>query len=339
MSGTRRSLRVLSAALVAVLLLALGAGCGGDDSSSNGGSSASSSSGKKKWKITMLTASNVIPGWIGYDEGAKAAAEKLGVDLTITQWASLEPKDLVAGVNAVTATNPDAALFSAVNAPALQSAMEQAAKRIKKVVVFDSPAVDPSFAVTTVASSNYDEGVASAKLMAQLLGEKGKVLQTSAQPSFGGLELNAKGFRDEMKKHPGIELLPLQRDDGDTSKNAAIVRATLARHPDLAGAYLGTSGLGGEGGVGALRQANKIDQVKVMTLDGLPAAIEDLRKGYQVAVASTKLRDLGGGAVEAAVKALNGETLPKENLVGFCMLTKDNLDDPENQQCIFPSGK
>jgi ribose transport system substrate-binding protein len=342
MSGTRRTLRVLSAALVAVLLLAVAAGCGSDDSSSGssgGSSTAGAPSAKKKWKVTMLTASNVIPGWIGYDEGAKAAAEKLGVDLTITQWASLEPKDLVAGVNAVTATNPDAALFSAVNAPALQSAMEQAAKRIKKVVVFDSPAEDASFAVTTVASSNYEEGVETAKAMATAVGEKGTVLQTSAQPSYGGLELNAKGFRDEMKKHTGINLLPLQRDDGDTSKNAAIVRATLARHPDLAGAYLGTSGLGGEGGVGALRQAKKLPQVKVMTLDGLPAAIEDLRKGYQVTVASTKLRDLGGGAVESAVKALNGETLPKEKLVGFCMLTKDNLEEPDNQQCIFPSKK
>jgi ribose transport system substrate-binding protein len=320
------------------LLIAV-AGCGSGDSSSGGGGSANASGGNKKWKITMLTASNVIPGWIGYDEGAKEAAKRLGVDLTITQWASLEPKDLVAGVNAVTATNPDAALFSAVNAQALQSSLEQAAKRIKKVVVFDSPAEDPSFAVTTVASSNYEEGVQTAKLMAKELGEKGTVLQTSAQPSYGGLELNAKGFRDEMSKHSGITLLPLQRDDGDTSKNAAIVRATLARHPDLAGAYLGTSGLGGEGGVGALRQAGKIDQVKVMTLDGLPAAISDLQKGYQTAVASTKLRDLGGGAVEAAVKALNGETLPKENLVGFCMLTKENLDQAENQQCIFPSKK
>jgi ribose transport system substrate-binding protein len=341
MSGTRRTLRVLGAALVAVLVLAVAAGCGSDNSSSggNGTSTAGAASGKK-YKITMLTASNVIPGWIGYDEGAKAAAEKLGVDLTITQWASLEPKDLVAGVNAVTATNPDAALFSAVNAPALQSALEQSAKRIKKVVLFDSPATDPSFAATYVGSSNAEEGVASAKAMAKLLHDKGTVLQTSAQPSFGGLEINAKAFRDEMtKNHPGINLLPLQRDDGDTSKNAAIVRATLARHPDLAGAYLGTSGLGGEGGVNALRQAGKIGQVKVMTLDGLPAAISDLRKGYQQMVASTKLRDLGGGAVEAAVKALKGEQLPKETLVGFCELTKENLDVPENQQCIFPSKK
>jgi ABC-type sugar transport system substrate-binding protein len=337
MSVIRRTSRALGAATLAAALIGVAVGCGSGDSSKGGGSTGSAAA---KPKITMLTASNVIPGWIGYDAGAKAAAQRLGVDLKIEQWASLEPNDLVAGVNAVAASKPDAALFSAVNAPALQGALEQAGKRIKKVILFDSPATNQSFAATYVGSNNAEEGVAAAKKLAELIGDKGTVLQTSAQPSFGGLEINAKAFRDEMvKNHPNINLLPLQRDDGDTAKNAAIMRATLARHPDLAGAYLGTSGLGGEGGVGALRSAGKAGQVKVMTLDGLPAAINDLRKGYQQAVVSTKLKDLGGGAVEDAVKALKGEALPKQTLVGFCVLTKDSLDQPENQQCIFPSKK
>lgn len=337
MSGIRRTWRGRSLAALSVLAVGLAAGCGDDES--GGGESAGSDSGAKP-KITMLSASNVIPGWIGYDKGAQEAADRLGVDLTIQQWASLEPQDLVAGVNAVSAAKPDAALFSAVNAPALQSALEQAAERIGTVVVFDSPPEDPSFAAAYVGSAAAEEGVAAAKKLSELIGGKGKVLQTSAQPSFSTLEINTKAFREEIENnHPGIELLPLQRDDGNTSKNAAIMRATLARHPDLAGAYLGTSGLGGEGGVGALRSAGKTGEVKVITLDGLPAAIEDLRKGYQQAVVSPKLNDLGGGAVEAAVKALNGEPVEKENLVGFCVLTKDNLDEPENQQCIFPSER
>jgi ribose transport system substrate-binding protein len=338
MSVTRRTWRASATALLAVCSLALAAGCGDDSGGSSGGDAASGSSEGKRHKITMLTASNVIPGWLGYDEGAKAAAERLGVDLKFQQWASLEPKDLVAGVNAVVASNPDAALLSAVNAPALQSSLEQAAERLKEVVVFDSPPEDPSFATAYVGSAAAEEGVAAAQKLSELIGGKGKVLHTSAQPSFSTLEINQRAFREEIEQnHPEIELLPLQRDDGDTSKNAAIMRATLARHPDLAGAYLGTSGLGGEGGVQALRSAGKVGQVKVVTLDALPAAVDDLKKGYQQAVISPKLRDLGGGAVEAAVKALNGEPVEKENLVGFCVITKDTLDDPENQQCIFPS--
>jgi ribose transport system substrate-binding protein len=299
---------------------------------------AASSAPAKRYKIIMLSASNVIPGWHGYDRGAKEAAKRLGVDLTIAQWASLEPKDLVAGINAVVAKRPDAALFSAVNDKAEQSALEQAAKRIKKIVIFDSPAVDPTPFATYVGSNAAAEGRVTADVLAKLVGFKGKVLQIDAAPGFSTLVINQKAFRKQMaEKYPNIDLLPLQWDGGDPAKNAAIVRATLARHPDLAGAYLGTSGLGAEGGVRAIKAAGKIGKIKIVTLDGLPAAIEDLRKGYQQAVISVKLRDLGGGAVEAAVKALDGKTVPKTQFVGWCVLTKTNIDDPKNSQCIYIS--
>jgi ribose transport system substrate-binding protein len=337
--GRRR--RCAGMVAVALALAGIASGCGSDSSSTaSAGSNSGSSQSAGKPQITMLSASNVIPGWLAYEAGAKKAAKRLNVDLRIVQWASLQPSDLVAGINAVAASNPDAALFSAVQAAAEQSALEEAAKRIKTVVLFGTRAEDGSFAAGYVGSSAAEQGVAAAKRVAELIGDKGKVLQTEAAPSFGGLMITMQAFRDEMKKnHPNIDLLPLQFDQGDTSKNAAIVRATLARHPDLAGAYLGTSGLGGEGGVGALREAGKIGQVKVVTMDGLPAAIDDLRKGYQQTVVSPKLEDLGGGAVEAAVKAMKGEPVEKEHLVGFCMLTKENLDAPENQQCITPAKK
>lgn len=298
---------------------------------------ATASSAAPKYRIIMLSASNVIPGWHGYDRGAKEMAAKLGVNLTIAQWASLEPKDLIAGINAVAAQHPDAALFSAVNDKAEQNALAQAAKQIKKIVIFDSPAVDPTPFATYVGSNAAAEGRVTADTLAKLVGNKGTVLEVDAAPGFSTLEINMRAFRQEMKKYPNIKLLPLQYDGGDVAKNAAIVRATIARYPDLAGIYLGTSGLGGEGGVGAVKAAGKIGKIKLVTLDGLPAAISDLRKGYQQAVISVKLRDLGGGAVAAAVKALKGQQQPKTNFVGYCVLTKENVDKPENSQCIYIS--
>jgi ABC-type sugar transport system substrate-binding protein len=309
---------VLAAASVAVALLT-GSGAGAAST----------------YNISYLTASNVIPGWHGYDVGAKEEAAKLGVNLTVTQWASLSPSDLVAGINAVVAAHPDAAIFSAVNGPAEQSAILNASKKLKVIVGFDSPCVSACGEKTYVGSNAAAEGTTTADVLAKLVHYKGTVLETDAAPSFGTLELNMRAFRKEMAKYKNITLLPLQYDAGDTSKNAAIVRATLARYPNLAGAYLGTSGLGGEGGVSALRAAGKIPQVKVVTLDGLPAAISDLKNGYQQANISVKLEDLGGGAVKSAVAALKGQSLPATIHVGYCVLTKANVSLPQNQQCIY----
>ena len=287
------------------------------------------------YKISYLTASNVIPGWHGYDVGVKVEAAKLGVSLTINQWASLSPADLVAGINAVVASHPDAALFSAVNGPAEQSSIISASKKLKVIVGFDSPCVSACGEKSYVGSNASAEGTTTAKVLAKLVNYKGTVLETDAAPSFGTLELNMRAFRAQMAKYKNITLLPLQYDAGDTSKDAAIVRATLARYPNLAGAYLGTSGLGGEGGVSALRAAGKLPQVKVVTLDGLPAAISDLKNGYQQANISVKLEDLGGGALKQAVMALKGQAVPKQVLVGYCVLTKANINLAANQQCIY----
>lgn len=306
-------------ALVATVALALGTGAGAATS----------------YKINYLTASNVIPGWHGYDVGVKLEAAKLGVSLTINQWASLSPADLVAGINAVVAAHPDAALFSAVNGPAEQSSIVAASKKLKVIVGFDSPCVSACGEKSYVGSNAGAEGTTTAQVLAKLVNYKGTVLETDAAPSFGTLEINMRAFRAQMAKYKNITLLPLQYDAGDTSKDAAIVRATLARYPNLAGAYLGTSGLGGEGGVSALRSAGKLPQVKVVTLDGLPAAISDLKNGYQQANISVKLEDLGGGALKAAVMALKGQSVAKQVLVGYCVLTKANIALAANQQCIY----
>ena len=288
-----------------------------------------------QYKISYLTASNVIPGWHGYDVGVKVEAAKLGVKLTISQWPSLSPANLVSGINAVVAAKPDAALFSAVNGPAEQTSIVAASKKLKVIVGFDSPCSSACGEKAYVGSNAGAEGTTTAKVLAKLVNYKGIVLETDAAPSFGTLEINMRAFRAQMKKYPKINLLPLQYDAGDTSKDASIVRATLARYPDLAGAYLGTSGLGGEGGVSALRAAGKLPQVKVVTLDGLPAAITDLQNGYQQANISVKLEDLGSTALKDAVDALNGKSVPKQTLVGYCILTKANIKLAANQQCIY----
>jgi ribose transport system substrate-binding protein len=334
------------AAVAAAAIAALAtAGCGSSDSDSDSASTsgsttaaASPDSGGSRYRIVMLSASDVIPTHRGYDDGAKAAAEELGVDLEITQVSSMEPADLVAGVDAVAVRRPDAALFSALNDKAMQGAFEQVAQRGSKVVIYDSPPVDVSKLTAYVGSPAAQLGVEAADILARLIGERGTVLEMDAQPGLGTLVRNQKAFRKQIEeRYPDIDLLPLQWDDGDTARNNAIMKATLARYPDLAGAYVGTSGLGGMGGVSALKEAGKAGDVKVVTLDGLPAAIKELKAGNVQAVTSVKLNELGYTAVETAVKALRGEDVPKEIETSTCVITRENVDDEDTKACIYPT--
>jgi ribose transport system substrate-binding protein len=338
--------RTMIAAVTAAALVTAGCGSSSSDSASTStGSSTAADAGAggpdaggERYRIAMLSASDVIPPFKGYEAGVRRAAEELGVDLEITQVSSLEPADLVAGVDAIAVRRPDAALFSALNDKAMQGAIDQVAQRGSKVVIYDSPPVSLDNLTAYVGSPAARLGEQAADILARLVGERGTVLQTDAIPGNGNLVLNQRAFRRRIEEnYPDIDLLPLQWDDGDTARNNAIMKATLARYPDLAGAYVGTSGLGGMGGVSALKEAGKAGDVKVVTLDGLPAAIKELKAGNLQAVTSVKLNELGYTALQTAVKALRGEQVPKEIFSGTCVITSDNVDDADTQECIYPT--
>jgi len=321
--------RSMAMALALVATLAFQTGCGDDDT----GSSSSSKAGTD-YEVVF------IPGVTGDDFfhtiwlGAEDEAGKLGVSISQQAPPKYEPASQIPIVNAAVARKPDAIIVAATDAEALQAPLEQAAQRGIKVVTFDTTVSDPSFAVTHVSSDVVEAGRIVAEQLVTLTDAEGKLMYIDHAPGVGFAQDLRKGFTEVVDGEPGLDLLPIQYFDLEPQKANTITRTTITRHPDLAGAFVGVA-FGSQGAVPALESAGKLDQVKTVAFDAFVQNMKLLEAGKLDSVVSVAAREYGAETVKAAVDALNGKTVPKEIQPKICAFTAENVDDPENEPCLY----
>ena len=152
---------------------------------------------------------------------------------------------------------------------------------------------------------------------------------TGAAPAID----RAKGFREAISKHPGMKILEGLSQTGDftrakgkdvmqaflKSPNGGQIQAVYAHNDDMA-----------LGAIQAIEEAGKKagTDIKVVSVDGGKAALDALAAGKINCSVECSPR-LGPQAFEAVQAVLNGQTLPKQQVV------KDRLFDSTNVQDVM----
>lgn len=314
---SRRSVLVMAAVVFAALVLAA---CGGGDDEGTDVAFVYSQRGDA-FQESMVC-------------GAELKAEELGVNLEAQAPARFNPPLQVQVVDAVAAQQPDALIIVPQDPEALYPPTKAIADTGAPVVDVDEAFITKDIIVSLVLADNEGGGAEAAKIMADLIGGEGKVLPIDLLPGLPLVNLRASGFEDEISSNPDIEVLPTKYDGLEPTKAAAIVQATLAAHPDLKGIYT-TTGFGAEGAVTALREAGKIGEIKIITFDTLPPAVEALERGEVQAAISQRGIEEGEAAMEQAVAALNDEPVEKEIQKGTVVITDETIDDPEVRKYTY----
>jgi ribose transport system substrate-binding protein len=303
-------------------------------------SSTSTSSTKSNSNITIAYSSPDDGN--GYHEsfqcGIIAAAKKDGVKLSITGSNEYTPAAQIPVLNAVAATHPDAVITSATDATALQAPLQQLKSNGSKVVIYDDPNNQyGSIASAMVTANHYQGGEESAKELVKAIGTSGTVLVVDIAPGNPSTNARQKGFLAGVKKYSGIKILPVQYDANDRTKDASIVDATLAAHPDLT-AIVGVYDGAGEGIMTALQAANKIGKVKVVTFDADPQLVDDVKAGSIVAIVNQAPFAQSQKAMQLAIEAAKGEKIsPKVTEIPMPIVTKANVDTAAIQRELYVS--
>jgi ribose transport system substrate-binding protein len=321
-------LPALCLAILAFGVAACGSDKGGSTSTSGG---ASTSAAKKNYKMTLIAGVKGDEFYITMNCGAQAKAKELGVTLDFQGPDKFDAALQTPVVNAVAAKKPDAVLVAPTDTKAMFAPIKQLSDNGSKVALVDTTLDQPDFAISQIASDNVGGGKAAAKTLGELIGGSGKVFVVNVKPGISTTDLRAKGF-EEGAKEGGLTYVGQQFDDDDPAKAAAVVKAQLAKTPDLKGIFA-TNLFSAEGAASGIREAGKLGQVKIVGFDAGPKQVEDLKKGVVQALIAQKPAEIGADGVQQAYNALTGKATEKQIGTGSVSLTKDNL--AENQDALY----
>ena len=218
--------------------------------------------------------------WDDAVRGARAAAEKLKVDLDVK--APADHENVSQQLEILSYPN-----FTKINGLGLspldaegEAEIINRIAQVTKVITFDSDAPQTS-RTTFVGTNNYAAGQLAAELTRKALPEGGKVALLVVNLTKDNIQERKSGFSDTLAAEGDgsskIEIVDVLEDHGQADRCAENIRKALADRPDLAG-FTAMNGSEGPILLKTLRANGNLGKVKLVTFDDAPdtlAGVED----------------------------------------------------------------
>jgi ribose transport system substrate-binding protein len=288
----------------------------------------------KPYKIIYIQGVTGNPFYMSVTCGGAEAAKRLGATFDAQGPAQYTPAQQMRVLDAVIAGQPDGIMFTADDPVALTATLLEAKERGIKIISIDGDVKDMSVALSNIQSDNYQGGTQAARILAELIGDKGKVMALMNSPAANVAQQRLFGFQDEIAKHPGISYIGVQYSNNQTAKAASIITSTVAAHPDLTGVFTITTN-NTEGAATGVREAQMEGKIKIVGFDTSDPIVEALRKGVVSADIVQYPYRVGQLGVEMMVDALQGKPVQRQVNTPFVVATPQNVDTPEVQKFIY----
>lgn len=286
---------------------------------------------EKHYFIPVISKGFAFQFWQVVKQGAYQAAQDCGVGIDYEGPAD-ETKiaDQLDMLSTALARNPSAIVFAALDTKSALPVLQQAQAQKIPIIAFDS-GVEGNIPVTTAATDSVAAGALAADHMATLIGGSGEIaLVVHGQTSATAIDRSG-GFVNEIKaKYPNITIVDTEYPTGGNVAPADdATKAILTAHPNLKGIFATNEGTA-EGAAQAFTELGMAPgKVVLIGFDSGKVQTDAIRSGLESGAITQNPYGIGYKAVEAAVKVLNGVTVPTKIDTGFYWYDKSNIDDPK----------
>jgi ribose transport system substrate-binding protein len=273
--------------------------------------------------IGVALASDTNPFYIAMLRGIKARASQVGYDVSVVT-ANSDVAKQIDGVNDLIAKGVDGILISPIDAKALCSVYDKAkAAGIPMMSIARGSACKSQ--VLHIAVDELRVGGEIAEWTAKKIGYEGKVAMLAGPAGAQAFMRFAKGYEDAMAKHPKIKIafkheLLLTRENGLKFGEDALVA-----HPDLKAIYGANDELG-MGAAQAARSAGLKAKVVVTGMNGIPPAVNAVKKGNMDLTVVLNPIEWGTLGVNTMNAQLSGKKFDARVYVGHVLVDKTNVD-------------
>jgi len=292
-----KSLRVVPAILCALVctlfFLACNPKSGGNGTTTTGG----------KHKLAFVT-NNASDFWTIARKGTEKAAKEIpGIEIefritsdgTAAGQQSIVDDLLAKGINGIAISPVD---------PANQSPMLNKAAAQALVVTQDSDA-PTSNRLCYIGTDNVEAGRQAGRLVKEAIPQGGKIMV------FVGV-LDAQNAREryqglkEVLTGSNIQIVDVRTDNTDRVRAKSNAADTLVNVPDIAG-LVGLWSYNGPAILSAVKEANKVDKVKIVAFDEEDETLRGIKEGAIYATVVQQPFEFGYQSMALMEKYLNGD--------------------------------
>jgi ribose transport system permease protein len=193
----------------------------------------SDSAAQRKVGLSLSTLNN--PFFVQIRQGAEQEAEKLGVDLTVTD-AQNDASQQANQLQNFTSSGLSTIVVNPVDSDAAGPSVRSANKADIPVVAVDR-GVSKAEIDALVASDNVEGGRMAARALGEKLGGEGTIVILQGQAGTSASRERGQGFTEGLKEFPGIEVVAKQPADFDRTKGLDVMTNLLQAHPDIQGVF------------------------------------------------------------------------------------------------------
>jgi len=313
------SSRYLKLFLLMSLLIALLLAACGDDDDDNGQAATPEATEAAEVTIGLSVSTLQNPFFVSLQEGAEAAAKRLGVTLVVED-AGDDAHQQTTQIQSLIDQGVSVLLINPVGGDAVVAAIEAANEAGVPVFTIDRSASGGEV-VSHIASDNLAGGKMAGDYLAESLGKTGKIVELQGIPGTSAAEARGAGFNEAMEAYPDMELVAQETANFDRAEGQTVFAQILEEQDEIDGVFAHNDEMI-LGAIEAAKEADRAGDIQFVGFDAVEDAITALEEGDLLATVAQQPAEMGRLGVEAAVAYLNGEDVEDFIPVDLALITK-----------------
>lgn len=250
--------------------------------------------------------------WMSYmHDGFRSAAEELGVRITMVDGKG-DPAVQQSQIDTFITQGVDAIVIVPVQIQTLGPILDQTDAADIPLVAVNRIPDEPylSRLATYVGSDEVFAGTVQGEKIAELLGGEGDVVIIHGQLGHPAEIGRTQGNKDVFAKYPGINVVREDTSEWQRAKALELMENWIQAGFNI-DAVVCNNDESAIGAAMALEQVGMLGDVFIAGVDATPDALEFMEEGKIDVTVFQDAYGQGYGGLEAAIKAANGEDLPK----------------------------
>jgi ribose transport system substrate-binding protein len=262
------------------------------------------------------------PFFIETSIGAEEEAAALGVKVINTGPDRFDVQQQIDIVEQLIADRVDGIAIGPTDPIALTPVINQAIETGIQVICLadDAPR---SKRLAFIGTDDDSAGRMMGRLVADLLGNRGKILVSMGVPTQYILNVRLKATREVLAQYPQIEVLDIRSGEGNPEKTLANIEAMVQAHPYF-DALIGIDAAAGPAAI-IVWKAKGLTQ-PVITYDDTSDILQGIRDGKITISLAQKQYLWGKLAVRRLNELCDGKEIPRIEYTGIVVVTQQNVD-------------